>query len=812
MGDRAAYHAGLTPLNPLTSDHPVSPRKNQFAYAILGALFIGAIAFQSVVSAEALQHIWSEGQHFRPEMLTSWDLEFFGHVLTPLACLLLGFYVARLRILDGRAWLLLAVLISFSLESDGANRHDEIMLWTTSLKHLPLAYRSFGLYTFPFWLALFAIYFPEPAEWERRNSKLKWLILVPVAALSCWMAVLRIAANETNSTRLESARDSVGRYWLAIAYISDLFFLIVLSLKLVSANTPDNRRRLRVLLFGIALTLVPLLSLDAIARILHMSEDDLPAWLLIPIVPLVLSFPVTVAYVTVVQRALDVGVVIRQSLQYAFARRGVVFLRIVVSLIVVLVLADLAGQISFFQRVFATALGIAAVLLAGLGANRLGSWIDRQFFREAYNAEQVLNHLAEGVSSMVELGPLLQTVATRIAETLHISEIAVFLSEQNLYRPAFSLGYLEAEDAVFGVRASTVQELSRRREPLRFYRDDPRSWAAKVPGTEAKILRELDAQLLLPLARKDQLLGFITLGPKYSGAPYSPTDINLLQSVASQTALAIENSRLTSAIANETAEREVIQRELAIAREVQQRLFPQNDPPVPGLEYHGTCRPAREVGGDYYDFLELPCQKLGIAIGDVSGKGIPASLLMASLQASLRGQTVAASIGINRVIENINRLIYAATPVSRYATFFYGQYDPVGRRLTYVNAGHNAPIILRKRDDAPECIRLETGGPPVGLLPQVTYDSGHIDLHPGDLVILFTDGMSETMNTAEEEWGECRLIEALANSADSCPAEVVRAVFSVADTFTGGAPQHDDMTLVVFRVVDCPVSENQPTK
>ncbi len=350
-------------------------------------------------------------------MLTSWDLEFFAHVLAPLAALFLGFYVARVRIWDSRAWLLLAVLISFSVDSDGSNRHDEVMLWTTPLKHLALAYRSFAVYTFPFWLALFAIYFPEQAEWERRNSKLKWLILAPTAVLSCWMAVLRIAANETNSPYLENARDSMGRYWLAIAYASDVFFLVVLSLKLVSAKTPDNRRRVRVLLFGIALTLVPLLSLDAIARILHIPEDDLPAWLLIPIFPLVLSFPITIAYVTVVQRALDVGVAIRQSLQYALARRGVVFLQIVISIVVIFIVADVAGQISFFQRVFVTALGIAAVLLAGLGANRLGSWIDRRFFREAYSAEQILNRLAESVSSMVELAPLLKTVTTRIARS-----------------------------------------------------------------------------------------------------------------------------------------------------------------------------------------------------------------------------------------------------------------------------------------------------------------------------------------------------------------------------------------------------------
>jgi sigma-B regulation protein RsbU (phosphoserine phosphatase) len=372
------------------ADHPVSPSRTKVAYVILAIAFVGSIAFQLVLSAEALRHIWSQSKSFRPDILTSWDLEFFGHVLTPFVSLVLGFYVARARIWDGRAWLLLAVLISFSLESDGANRSDEVMLWTTPVKHLALGYRSFGLYTFPFWLVLFAIYFPERAEWERRNPYSKWFILGPVAFLSCWMAVLRIAANETHSQRLESARDSVGRYLVAMFYVSAVFFLVVLSLKLVSAKTPDSRRRLRVLLFGIGLTLVPLLSLDATARILHVSEDDLPAWLLAPIFPLVLSFPITIAYVTVVQRALDVGVVIRQSLQYALARRGVVVVQIVLSIIIVLIVADLAGQISFLQRALVTALGFAVVILAGMAANRVAYWIDRRFFREAHDVNRYL--------------------------------------------------------------------------------------------------------------------------------------------------------------------------------------------------------------------------------------------------------------------------------------------------------------------------------------------------------------------------------------------------------------------------------------
>jgi phosphoserine phosphatase RsbU/P len=300
------------------------------------------------------------------------------------------------------------------------------------------------------------------------------------------------------------------------------------------------------------------------------------------------------------------------------------------------------------------------------------------------------------------------------------------LQEQNVYRPAFALGYPDPADASFDGTAYAIQELKRRREPVSVFLDDPSSWAAKADTAEASMLRQLGAQLLLPLARKHELIGFVALGPKALEAPYSTSDVILLQTAATQTALAVENSRLTSAIASEAAKREAIERELVIAREVQQRLFQQSYPQISDLEYYGSCRPAREVGGDYYDFIELPGPRLGIAIGDISGKGIAASLLMASLQASLRGQTLISSISIDQMMENINRLVYAASPVNRYATFFYGQYDPAFCRLTYANAGHNAPIILRKGQCSAECIRLETGGPPVGLLPHATYESAQL--------------------------------------------------------------------------------------
>jgi sigma-B regulation protein RsbU (phosphoserine phosphatase) len=265
-----------------------------------------------------------------------------------------------------------------------------------------------------------------------------------------------------------------------------------------------------------------------------------------------------------------------------------------------------------------------------------------------------------------------------------------------------------------------------------------------------------------------------------------------------QTALALEVARLTTAIGREMAQRERLNRELEIAQEVQAHLFPQHLPPVAGLDYCGQCRPAREIGGDYYDFLELPEGRLGIAIGDVSGKGIGAALLMASLEASLRAQA-AVRHDLVDLIKQVNRLVSEASSANCYATLFYAEYDPRTLQLSYVNAGHNPPIVLRHSATACAVMRLETGGPVIGLL-QHSYQQGAFPLRTGDQIVLFTDGISESMNSHDEEWGENRLIQCVKNCRELSAHEAVAKIFAGTDAFSAGVSQHDDMTLVVLSV------------
>lgn len=724
-------------------------------------------------------------------------------MLIPIFCLLVGFSVPALRPRDPVAWLLLGLMLSFAQMPTGFDP----LAWKGLLRDAAIAYHI-GIRTlWSVFMLLFGIYFPERLALDRRWPWVKWILVVPLTLVAVAVVVSEIGEDRSAASVqwLNALLERSGLFVVILQMIATGLFFTFIGMKMGAATSPDARRRLRMLLFGAQISLAPIFILVVIGLLQGKAPlSDVPWWLMLPALLLLFLFPLTLAHVIVVQRAMDVSVVIRQGVRYAFAKGGVMTLGFLIfNAIVFLMIWEIKKEST-------NPLEISAILFVGVtlifGISRLGGrlikWTDRRFFREAVNAEQVLSDLSENVRTMVETKPLIETVARTISDSLHVPRIAFLLNEDGAYKPAYSMGYPDPPSASFPADAQTVERLRHKKEPMRVYLDDRDGWVERTAsGSERDLLERLNTELLLPVGVKNELSGFISLGAKQSEAPYSPTDLKLLQQVATQTGLALENSHLTAAIASEVAQRETLNREVEIAREVQERLFPQNLPQVEGLDYCGACRPALGVGGDYYDFLLLPNGVLGIAIGDVSGKGIAAALLMASLQASLRGQAIRGTNDLADMISNVNRLVYDASASNRYATFFYAQYEPGSRRLTYVNAGHNPPMILRKQDGGWQIIRLEEGGAVVGLLPNFPYTQATVDLEKGDMLLAFTDGISEAMNPEDEEWGEENLIET-AKAYDGLSAtDTISRIVEAADRFANGAKQHDDMTLMVVRLV-----------
>ncbi len=253
----------------------------------------------------------------------------------------------------------------------------------------------------------------------------------------------------------------------------------------------------------------------------------------------------------------------------------------------------------------------------------------------------------------------------------------------------------------------------------------------------------------------------------------------------------------------EVVEKERLEQELEIAREVQATLFPKLLPHPPGMAVFGGCKAARTVSGDYYDFIVEDETHLNIVVGDISGKGISAALLMANLQASMRSQLLShkhedpASVGqsLADVMRQLNRQIYLNSPLEKYATLFLSRYDADARQLWYCNAGHLPPIVL----DAQGIRTLEATGTVVGLLPDAVYEAKCIDMTPGTLLAIFTDGVTEAVNGADEEFGDQQLLEALQQSRARTPEAIWDHVLSKVGEWQGGLPQHDDITLIVAK-------------
>ncbi|HYY56000.1 MAG TPA: GAF domain-containing SpoIIE family protein phosphatase [Pyrinomonadaceae bacterium] len=516
----------------------------------------------------------------------------------------------------------------------------------------------------------------------------------------------------------------------------------------------------------------------------------------------------------------------------------------------------------------ATALGLTGLLLA-MVLRRVSNVIDRRFLQEKYDEQRILADLGHAARAVTTIEQLFKLVVDNIQDALHTENVSIFV------RDDASGNYVCGINAphIFSPQASPARPLSLERDafvvrrlkklgiPLGVGPKDFEVWAQALASDtsarrearedETDVLRQINSRLLVQIMMKDELVGIISLGPRIGDKPYSPEDKRMLMAIAGQMAFIIENAKLVQRMVEE----ERLRRELSVATEVQRRLFPAHPPEVASLELAGFCQPAREVGGDYYDFLSLDDGQIGLAVADVAGKGISAALLMSTVQASLRSQAIAARGTLSDLVSTMNRLMYSSTGAESYATFFYAQFDELSRRLTYVNAGHNPPFLMRPRREAraegedlqtapayaarrlrasipvargeapgaasaaaaavleapsdelsdasfaeESCLRLTGGGPVIGVFRSCVYEQESVQLRSGDVLLAYTDGVTEAFNQEGEEFGEERLEELLRASLHLSAEEVRdRLVRGVRDWCTG-APQHDDLTFIVLKV------------
>lgn len=303
---------------------------------------------------------------------------------------------------------------------------------------------------------------------------------------------------------------------------------------------------------------------------------------------------------------------------------------------------------------------------------------------------------------------------------------------------------------------------------------------------------QTESVLAVPLRADEKVIGAMQVLNKPGG--FSEHDAELLSFMALYAASGIQSERLRQ----EAESARLMRRELDLAREVQCNLLPGEPKPVRGLEYAGYCRPAKFVGGDYYDFLELGGGLFSVTLGDVSGKGIAAAVLMASIQVLLRSHLLRQPLPVAGLIAEVSHIIYRCSSADRYSTLFCGVLNAERTVMTYVSAGNPPPLIVRSAARIVE--RLEGSGFPVGIFPNAAYEEQSASLLPGDILLCMSDGISEVSDSAGEMWDEREIEQMILDLRDSPVSEIVKAIIQRVEQYSAGTDQHDDMTIAAIRI------------
>jgi sigma-B regulation protein RsbU (phosphoserine phosphatase) len=419
--------------------------------------------------------------------------------------------------------------------------------------------------------------------------------------------------------------------------------------------------------------------------------------------------------------------------------------------------------------------------------------VDRMFFRQEYNYRKVLKQISHSLAGIIGLESLVSYLGVRVPEVLKARTGVVFLLDEKSGRHMPRYGY-RVDHAMlkdFEADGTLCTHLTRTHATFNVERRLASNRPLPIAPSEAEILLRAESALVVPFIFKSKLLGFISIGRKESDEIYSVTDIELLETLCDQVSLAVENANLYL----ETVEKQKMEQELEVAREIQHRLLPKTFPKIDGLETHAVNIPSKHVGGDYFDVIPFGNEKVAMVIADVSGKGVPAALLMASLQSSLRAE---ADVGRqpSEVISAVNRVIFEHTAGGTFVTIFYGVLDLAKASLTYCNAGHPPPLVLDARGGIRE---LDGTDIVIGIDDTASYRDTEAEIAAGDKIFLYTDGITDELNEEDEPYGEKRLITVLRENHKSGLQDIVESVHKSVLQFTGGKPQ-DDLTALAVRI------------
>ncbi len=580
---------------------------------------------------------------------------------------------------------------------------------------------------------------------------------------------------------------SFTRYFTLFCVASLVVFVLYSFFK---SYTSVARERSKMILFGVTIAFLPPAFVMTIAVTMGVN---------VPfnfLVFFVIFFPASIAYSIIKHNLFDADTIIKRTVGY-FVTTGIV---IGAYAVVSLSLNVLLGTYQVTQsQAFPILFTIGVILIFNPMRNRIQALVDRLFFRKEYDYGQIVDKVGGAITSLMDLGQILKCLTETFIEDMFINTTSVMLlsSDGSAYQVYLADGEkrqdvekvaINRDDPLFEI----IEE--EKRELTKFDVLEDRKYR-KVSKSCAANFEALHASLMVPLVFQDKVIGLLNLGEKKSGKFYNREDIDLLHAVSNQGAVAIENARLFQ----ENLEKQRMEEELNIARDLQMSMLPAACPQIAGFQIAASSAPAREVGGDFYDFIEMGAEKAGFVIGDVTGKSVSGALVMSSSRSVFR-MLSEEELTVRESMMRANRRLKKDISSGMFVALLFAVLDSTDRTLTLCSAGQTQPVHLSAKTGEVSLVETEGDTFPLGILDEANYEETRLQLEPGDKVVFYTDGIVEAMNEQEEMYGFERLLEVV-KQASTADADVLhKEILDRVNVFAGGAIQHDDLTVIVVCV------------
>lgn len=619
-----------------------------------------------------------------------------------------------------------------------------------------------------FFVLMLSYYFPEKKIILKRTPVLPYLFVIP--------SFLVFILYEIFFSEPEVYSYLDFSYW-GYTSITILILLISIAYSAFRGTTLEIRKRTRIVLYSLGSALfIAFIGASSI----FWGSGSLFLFALIGVF-LWLSF---FGYIVFKHNIFETEMMIRKTVVYGI-------ITVIIAGIYVLILSILGyilGNYNLFNSpIFPILFSIFVLFIFIPLRDKIKNVVDKTFYHDRYELEKTLEKAIEAISSIVELNKLMEFLLNSLSDALHIDRSMVLLPVTGGDYSAKALrGGLE--NIRIPGNHPILQTLNVKREALIRRETD----AEERKNIITQTMKDIGIKIIIPMFYRERLSGLMLLGEKMSGAEYVKEDLRLLGVLGKQAAIAIENARLHE----EEKEKERMAQELESARRIQLSLLPREDPVMEGLEVCGVSKPAKEVGGDYYDYFKLGGDRLGVVIADVTGKGMASALLMSMVKSSLSA-LVKMGEGPKEIVAGLNEIICemkGKLPV----TLFFGVIDMKHGSMRYCSAGHDYPYISRA--DVGEIRHLECLGMPLGSVSGYAYEEREAELNHGDTIVFYTDGVIEAMNERREMFGFERLERVIMTCNKSKPDEIKERILKDVELFTRTRELNDDLTLVIVRI------------